>query len=556
MLRTWFVFPTRGGRDAILAVTAYTVLTIAVFWPLLKGLSTVGIPGDALGNIWALHWVSTHLTTPARLFDANIYYPQPQSLSATESLLAQSFFAAPLLSSGASPLEAYNVVWLLTYPLSGLGAYLLARHVSGSPAGAFLSGLAYAFSCYRLESAVHIQTLSIQWLPFALLFLLRSLESPTFANLLGMGVAVLLQALSSGYYAALLAPFLAVTLLVHLRTAPPKALCLVTLTLALVAIVAAPAFLPYLRAQQALGLARKRQELIGLSALWVSYLRPSAHGAFPTFGPLRRLFHEGPAYFPGTAVLILSAAALTLRRRPVALFVALAATGVLLSLGPQIAVGPFSVPGPYELLRTLPGYRLLRTPYRMAPIALLSLCVLAALGWASLAERFRSFRFWGWAFIALAACEGGVVRASTMFQTMPAPSNATRWLAAAARGPVLEIPWSAYDGDYIYQSIVHGQTMVNGWGAFAPPSSIRIGMIGVRWPGGWASRALRGAGIRYVVVHMGRLEARQRERILAATSLPEGVALAAELGSERIYTLTPNGPTAPLPGDEAQVAAP
>lgn len=539
-----------GGRDALLAVAAYAALTVAVFWPLVKGLSTLGIPGDALGNIWALHWVSTHLTTPARLFDANIYYPQPQSLATTESLLAQSFVAAPLLSFGASPLEAYNVVWLLTYPLSGLGAYLLARHVTGSREGAFLAGLAYAFSCYRLESAVHIQTMSIQWLPFALLFLLRSLASPTIANLTGMGVAVLLQALSSGYYAALLAPFLAVTLLLHLRTASPRALRRVVVALALVALVAAPAFLPYLRAQQAFGLARKRQELIGWSALWTSYLRPSGHGAFPTFAPLRRLFRAGPAYYPGTAVVVLSVAAIVLRRRPVGLFVVLAATGVVLSLGPEIAVGPFSVPGPYDALRGLPGYRLLRTPYRMAPIALLALCVLAAVGWASLAERFRSFRFWGWGFIALAACEGGVVHASGMFHAMPVPSDAARWLANAARGTVLEIPWSAYDGDYIYGSIVHGQKMVNGWGAFAPPPSIHIGMVGVRWPGGWASRALRGAGVRYVVVHMDRLEDRQRERIVLATSLPEGVALAAELGSERIYTLTPNGPTAPLPGDE------
>ncbi len=229
---------------------------------------------------------------------------------------------------------------------------------------------------------------------------------------------------------------------------------------------------------------------------------------------------------------------------------ALAATGVLLSLGPEIAVGPFSIPGPYDALRGLPGYRLLRTPYRMAPIALLALCVLAAVGWASLAERFRSFRFWGWGFIALAACEGGVVHASGMFQRMPVPSDAARWLSHAARGTVLEIPWSAYDGDYIYGSIVHGQKMVNGWGAFAPPPSIHVGMVGARWPGGWASRALRGAGVRYVVVHMDRLEDRQRERIVLATSLPEGVALAAELGSERIYTLTPDGPKAPLPGDE------
>ena len=514
-------------------------------------MSTAGIPtGDVLGNIWALHWVSGHLTTPERLFGANIYYPDPRSLASTESLISQSIQAAPLMAAGLGPLAAYNIVWLLTYPLSGLGAFLLARHWTDSRGGAFLAGLAYAFSSYRLESAVHIQTLSIQWLPFALLFVLRSLASPTVRNLAGMGAFVLLQALSSGYYAALLAPVLAVTLLVQARTATRQALVRVVLILALTALVAAPAFVPYLRASQELGLARKRQEMIGWSALWTSYLRPSAYGVFPTYAPLRRLIHEGPAYYVGTSVLLLSGAALALRRRPVGLLVALGATGVLLSLGPQMALGPFRVPGPYEALRTLPGYRLLRTPYRMAPIALLSFCVLAAVGWASLEERSRSFARWGWLFLALAASEGAFVRVTTLFRAMPEPSAATRWLAGAPRGVVLELPWTTYDGASVYGSIVHGQTMVNGWGAFAPPSSIRIGMLGVRWPGGWASRALRGAGVRYVLVHMNRIEAPQRERILGATTLPEGVALAAEMGPDRVYTLSPDGPTAPLPGQD------
>lgn len=504
-----------------------------------------------MGNVWAIHWVARHLLSPARLFAANIYYPDPQSLASTESLLAQSLVAAPLLALGVPAVAAYNVVWLLTYPLSGLGAFLLARHWTGSGGGSFLAGLAYAFSAYRLESSVHIQTLSIQWLPLALLFLLRSLASPTSGNLLGLSTFVLLQALSSGYYAALLAPVLAVALLAHVRTVPREALLRVALALALTALVAAPAFVPYLRAQQALGLARRRPELIGWSALWTSYLRPSAWGASPTFLPLRRIIREGPAYYLGTAVVILSIAALRLRRRPVGLLLALAATGVLLSLGPQMALGPFSIPGPYEALRTLPGYRLLRTPHRMAPIALLAFCVLAAVGWVSLEERFRSFRRWAWLFLALAACEGGLVRSSALFGAMPPYSEASRWLAGAPRGVVLEIPWSAYDGRYVYGSIVHGQTMVNGWGAFAPPSSIRIGMIGVRWPGGWASRALRGAGVRYVLVHMDRIEARQRDRILGVVTLPEGVGLAAQLGPERIYTLSADGPTDPLPGDEA-----
>ena len=512
----------------------------------MRGIGTIQIPtGDVFGNIWALTWVSRHLLTPGRLFAANLYYPDPASLASTESLLAESLVAAPLLALGVSPVGSYNVVWLITYPLSGLGAYLLARHLSGSAAGAFLAGLAFAFSAYRLESAVHIQTLSIQWLPFAVLFLLRALDSPTVSNLVGCGAFVLLQALSSGYYAALLAPVLGVTLLFHARAAGSRALLRVAAALVLSAVVAVPAFLPYWRAQQRLDLARPKRDLVAWSAAWYSYFRPSGQALFPTLWPLRRLVREGPALYPGTAVVALAAAAVAARRRSTPFLLALLATGALLSFGPEIQVGSLTLPGPYEAIRHLPGYRLLRTPSRMAPAALLAFAVLAALGWAALAERSAAFRRFGFLLIVLAAGEGAVVRATPPFAPMPLAPPGVRWLAAAPRGPVLELPWATYDGRAAYASITHGQRMVNGWGAFAPPASIRLGIWGARWPGRGAARVLRGAGVRYVLVHVDRLPAHQQTRVLDTATLPKGVVLAAQLGDDRIYTISPDGPTGP-----------
>ena len=40
--------------------------------------------------------------------------------------------AAPVIALGGSPLLAYNVVFILSFVLSGVGAYLLAEEVSGS----------------------------------------------------------------------------------------------------------------------------------------------------------------------------------------------------------------------------------------------------------------------------------------------------------------------------------------------------------------------------------------------------------------------------------------
>jgi hypothetical protein len=516
----------------------------------VRGLGALGIlNGDVFGNIWALTWVSRHISTPGRLFAANIYYPDPASLAFTESLLAQSFVAAPLLALGASPVAAYNVVWLTTFPLSGLGAYLLARRLSGPGLGAFLAGVAYAFSAYHIDSAVHLQTLSIQWLPFAVLFLLRALAAPTAANLLGCGAFTLLQALSSGYYAALLPPVFGVVLLFHAPRAGRRAVTRLVVMLAVTAVAAAPAFLPYWRAQQRLHLARTPRELTAWSATWGSYLRPSGQALSPTLSPLRRLVRDGPALYPGTAALALAAVGIVARRRATPFLVALAATGALLSFGPEIRLGGLVLPGPYEAIRALPGYRLLRTPYRMAPAALLAIACLSALGWGALAERSVAFRRWGFVLILLAVGEGAAVGTSRLFVPLPAPPPVALWLASAPRAPVLEIPWDTYDGVYAFWSITHGQRTVNGWGAFAPPQSIRLGIWGRRWPGPGAARVLRGAGVRYVVAHVARLPPQQRAWLLGAKALPPGVSLAAELGDDRAYTISPEGPQDPPPDE-------
>lgn len=521
---------------------------MAAFYPLVTGIATSGIPtGDVFGNLWALHWVSHHLLAPTHLFAANIYYPDPAALAYTESLLAQSLVAAPLLGLGVPLVAVYNLVWLSTFPLSGLGAYLLAEELTASRGGAFLAGLAFAFSSYRLESIVHLQTLSIQWLPFALLFLLRSLKRPSLPNLIGLDTFAILQALSSGYYAALLPLALAVPFVFHARQAGPRAALRVAGALCLAALLVAPAFLPYWRAQQALHLVRHHGDLVRWSASWYSYLRPTERVWFPTLWPLQRGLRDGPAFYPGTATLFLAACALVLRGRPVAFLVALGGLGALLSLGPEIHLGSWTLPGPYAAIGGLPGYRLLRTPSRMAPMALVACSTLAAIGWASLDERFPSFRRWGPLLLLLALGEGAATRASRMFGPMPLAPPAAGWLAHAPRGPVLEIPWTTTDGGAAYRSVSHGQELVNGWGAFAPPESIRIGMWGARWPGPGAVHVLRGAGVRYVVVHVNQLPPTQAARLGATAELPRGVALVASLDEDRIYTISADGPADPPP---------
>jgi hypothetical protein len=138
------------------AFALYCALTAAVFWPCVRDpAGTLIRNDDVYGNAWAMAWVVHQATrSPLDLFDANSFYPRSSSFAYTEPLLPIALQGAPLLLLGGSPILAHNVVLLLSFPLAGLGMFLLARDRTGSSAAGLFAGLAYAFSAYRFQHLV------------------------------------------------------------------------------------------------------------------------------------------------------------------------------------------------------------------------------------------------------------------------------------------------------------------------------------------------------------------------------------------------------------------
>src|SRR3982751_3896872 len=86
---------------------------------------------------------------------------------------------------------AYNWLVLLTFPLSAAAAYLLARHLALSPAGATVAALAFAFSPFHLaHAAYHPHIAQTQWIPLYLFALWRCLDgsTPSAIALLAMSI--------------------------------------------------------------------------------------------------------------------------------------------------------------------------------------------------------------------------------------------------------------------------------------------------------------------------------------------------------------------------------
>jgi hypothetical protein len=138
--------------------------------------SVPGDIGDPLLNTWILAWdAHALLTDPLHLFDANIFYPLPNTLAYSEHLFSTAILVLPLGLVTGEPVVAYNLSLLLSFPLAGLGMYLLVLRWTGRRGAGLLAGLAFAFAPYRLAAISHLQLLTVQWLPLSLLALDRLL---------------------------------------------------------------------------------------------------------------------------------------------------------------------------------------------------------------------------------------------------------------------------------------------------------------------------------------------------------------------------------------------
>jgi hypothetical protein len=200
---------------ALLAFVIYCALAIALTYPLILQLESV-LPhdaGDPALNTWILWWNAQTIPYTTRWWNAPAFYPVPGVLAYSEHLLGLSLISTPIQKLGGSPQVAYNVVFLLTFPLSAIGAYLLAREVmkpgvttqGGGPAtqahdAAFIGGLLFGFSPYRIAHLPQIQCLAAFPMPFALLGLHRYLRDPRPRWLMLFGMGWFLQGICNGYY--------------------------------------------------------------------------------------------------------------------------------------------------------------------------------------------------------------------------------------------------------------------------------------------------------------------------------------------------------------------
>lgn len=495
-------------RETLAVAAAFLALTVVATYPQVIRLTSVGSHHDALFSIWRLAWIAHQLPRdPRHLFDANIFYPESNTLAFSDALLLPGVVVAPMIWAGVAPVVAYNALLLLSFASAGVAMYLLVRVLTGSKLAGAFSGVFFAFHAYRYAHYAQLELLWSCWIPLALLALDRMIETRKTRDGLFLGLMLALQALSCLYYAVFLATGLLVLAVVLTAGRAPaffrEILKPSLAAVAVGAIVIAPYAIPYLQTRALVG-TRSPAEIAEWSPTISNYV--TTIGDHWLYG--RIMGHRGHVegiLFPGLVPIALAVFGIAkgLRTRRVLAYLALLAVAFDLSLGFNgILYRAF-----YEYVWP---YRGLRVPARMFVMVSAALAVLAGVGLAHGLEKLRQPRYRltvALLLIAIASVEGlsVPVRLEPVIERRPA---VYAWLAGQRRLTVLEWPVPAAgrlgftgDAQYMFYSTWHWQRLVNGYSGFYPPSYIQLLELMVTFPDRRSIEHLERLGVRYVILH-------------------------------------------------------
>ena len=208
-------------RLNLVVILLYFIFSLLFTFPLILHISTATPwadgSGDQFQSMWMFWWFKTALfelhTNP--LNTDFMYYPQGTSLIYHLSLFL-GVLAIPFQYLFGNPdnlVIGHNLILIFTFVVSGLGGYLLTRYLIKDTATAFICGLLFAFCPYRLWHLNHLNLLSTQWIPFYILYLMKSVDQKSLRSFLWTGVFFIFTFLSSLTYTLFLGLFTLIYLL-------------------------------------------------------------------------------------------------------------------------------------------------------------------------------------------------------------------------------------------------------------------------------------------------------------------------------------------------------
>jgi hypothetical protein len=533
------VWRTALAHPRIASLALFALLAMIQTWPLASdpGHLSRNDNGDTVLNEWTLAWVAHQAPrAPHRLYDANIFHPERDTLAYSEAMIVQSAMAAPLLWLGASPVLAYNLVLLAGFTLTGWAFALVMVRWTGDWTAAVLAGILAAFNAHTISRIPHLQAQHGEFLPLALLALDQLFRDPRATHAFRLAGWFALQALTSIYLLVFSALALTAAALVRpgdwtgdrfRRVAPLVALAAGTAGLLLL-----PFLLPYWRAYSGQGLTRSLNDASSFAASVWDYLTTPGriHGEWWSYR-----FTSTTSLFPGFVALALSGYALAsgvaLKDLRARMWLAAGVTGVLLSFGAKL-------PG-YELLyQALPLLHAIRAPVRFGYLGIVAVAVLAGFGLAELRRRLPARTSGSIAAAALALAVLEPFRAPLYLPRFEGIRPIYAQLRDEADAVVVELPfphpWAVFhNAKYMLNATAHWKPLVNGYSGFVPYSYREHYEQLSGFPDEKSIAALQRLGVTHLFVHTDQIGAGPAERV---ERLPALTRVASE-GSIVLYRL-------------------
>ncbi len=412
-----------GGSGKIALATAvllYIAITIATTYPVAFRLNDVvaGYEGrDAYQYIWSMWWAKKALlelgTSPANL--TYLYYP----LGASHQMLAVTplieWLSLPLQAI-ATPATAYNLLFLLSFVLTGLTTYLLCYDLTRNHLASFIGGLVLAYCPNRVihATAGHLPHITTYWFPLYALFLLRLLRRPTWSRSVATGLILAACLLINIMLIAYMVIPITIVLILHqyfsnrCHLLSRSSLLGLGGAFGIAALLTAPFFFPFIASQLQGSLGYLAMEgTVDFSADLLGFLTPSpGHPVFWNLEPLRSFIINNTRYgtpletlaYVGVVPLALALWGAWHARRKATAWAALALATAILSLGPLLhlagELARYRVEDlesyfvlPYAALKALPFFEYGRTPARLNETTMLALAPLAAAGLAAMLRK-------------------------------------------------------------------------------------------------------------------------------------------------------------------------
>jgi hypothetical protein len=503
-------------------------------WPFAARLRIIDA-GDSAYFTWAVGFqIHAINTDPTSLPHGNFYAPSRFTFFMDEPVLGTGLLVLPLSWFTDDAILLFNVARLLTFVLTGLFTWRLARDLDFGHATALATGAFFAFSPIRVDQVSHLSTLGTQWIPLVYLFARRFCMEPGVFDAIRTGLFFALSFLACGYHGLFFAVLLPLSLIPFLFT--PQAARI--LSKGVLTVLVAAAFLYPLYALSRAALAplsfvRSTADTLKYAASIETFF--AANRGNRVWGDLTEGIRGDPNnLFPGLVVMALGALALIQIRRGlkeddrrfISVIVLLGVSATALALGPEIRFRGHSLgPGPFALLRDfVPVFSNIRATGRAGIFVAFALALLAGYALNS-AKRKAAVSTLVLIVFLLEARIAPIATPSwtnVVDSRKPVP-RVYQWLKDQPKGTIVaELPArlasdftrpSFHDSIYMVWSTTHWQRLVNGFAGAETPLIQRFRKAAPSFPDAESLDVMKEAGTQYVVVHLRGYGPNQRERL-------------------------------------------